>query len=176
MEVSAQNNKIVAALNELPADHQPYNLWRLFSKVRRAIWKSSERELARHDITPEQAGILYIIRNVLHNPSQSDISRQMLIEHHTISGSLKRMEAKGLVKRKTDVKRKSVIRISLTPKGEAACELAVDRRSINNVMNVLSLEEREQFVILLQKLLEKSLEELNQHYSSPFSIPHKIAK
>ena len=168
-------NTLLNAVNKLPEDHQPYNLWRLFSKVRRAIWKASERELAEHDITPEQAGILYILRHVLKNPSQSDISRQILIEHHTISGSLRRMEAKGLVKRIVDGKRKSVIRVSLTAKGKHACDIAVARHSVNNVMDALTTEEKEQLASLLQKMLEKSLEELEQHYTSVHHSPPDTA-
>ena len=164
-------------LNEnLSEDQQLYSLWRAFSKVRRAIWKASEKELSRYDITPEQAGVLYMVRNVIPNASQSEISRQMLIEHHTISGTVKRMEAKGLIRREVDAERRNVIRVSLTGKGEEVYRQSVHRRSVRNVFSVLSPEERRQLANCLEKMLPQALEELEQYYTSPFSVPHEVPK
>lgn len=150
-------------------DRELYDLWRSFSQVRRAIWKTSAKELGKYGITPEQAGVLYIVRNVIPNGSQSQISRLMLMEHHTISGIVQRMEARGLVKREVDGARKNVFRVTITEKGEEAYRYAVKRRSVHNVMLSLTAKERQQFSVMLNKLLAAALNELEQYYTSPFS-------
>jgi len=86
------------------------------------------------------------------------------------------MEAKGLIRREADSDRKNVIRVSITEKGEAAYQKSVKRRSVRNVISVLSPEERRQLAHCLEKMLPKALEELEQYYSSPFSVPHEVPK
>ncbi len=153
-----------------------YSLWRLFTKTRQAIWKASSKELARYGITPEQAGVLCILNNVLPTASQSEIARLMLFEHHTISGIIQRMEAKGLVKREVDEQRRNVYRASITDKGRETYAHALGRRSVQNVMLSVSKEERQVMTDILNKMLSSALVELEQYYTSPFSetVPDEI--
>ena len=156
-------------------ENQAYELWRLLSKVRRVIFKVRERELAKYGITPEQCGVLYIIKRADEPPSQLYISRIMMIEPHTMSGLVKRMELKGLLKRERNPRRKNVTRIIITEKGEEAYRISMAKReSISNIMLGLPEEELEQLSVHLNKVFERATIALEKTYKSPLSIPDNM--
>ncbi|MFC2001491.1 MarR family winged helix-turn-helix transcriptional regulator [Chloroflexota bacterium] len=168
-------SKVYGAMDDSSRENQAYELWRLLSKVRRVIFKVRERELSRYDITPEQCGVLYIIKHADEPPSQSYISRIMMIEPHTMSGLVKRMELKGLLKRERNPRRKNVTRIMITEKGEEAYKISMAKKeSISNIMLGLSEEELEQLSVHLNKIFERATIALEKTYKSPLSIPDSM--
>jgi len=96
------------AVEKISSKDADYNLWLLLLKVRRAIFKAREKELHRFGITPEQAGVLYIILETNGKATRSEMSRLMVRELHTVYGIVDRMEKKGLVRKVRDTDRKSI--------------------------------------------------------------------
>lgn len=121
---------------------QEYNLWLLFSHTWRAMFKARERELSGYGITPDQAELLLAVQALGGCTTPAAISRSTLREPHTISGLIDRMNAKGLITKNQDEKRRNVVRVCLTPKGEEAYQNSTRRQVISEIIAGLSIEER----------------------------------
>jgi MarR family transcriptional regulator, organic hydroperoxide resistance regulator len=128
------------------------DLWMLLTHARYAIYRSREKELFRLGISPEQAGILFVVQALGNNPTPSDISRFIIRQPHTVSSLIERMTAKGLVKKTHDPERKNLVRVSLTEKGQRIYDLSTGRRSIHRILSVLSGDERARLRELLVKM------------------------
>jgi len=153
--------------NNVPVDEN-YNLWVLLHQTRDAIFKFRERELKEHEITPEQAAILFVVKNLGEGITASEISKWLLREHHSVSTLLKTMEQKGLVRRNRGKLNKSRVHIYLTAKGEKAFVNSLKRESLKVVISSISEEEREQLYSTLQKLRNKALQGLADIKKLPF--------
>ena len=70
-------------------------------------------------MTFEESTILIHIDKLGKKATPVELSRQLLRKHHSITGLLLRMEKKGLIIRNKDLKRKNMIRVSMTDKGKA---------------------------------------------------------
>ncbi len=156
-------------MENLASADQDYALWLLLLKVRRCISKARGKELSLYDITPEQAGVLFIVQARNSRTTPAEISRLTFREPHTVSVLISRMEEKGLVKKVKDMDRKNMIRIAITEKGERAYHQSSQRATIHNIMSALSEAERQQLTSLLQRLSDRALKELGEYYKPPFS-------
>jgi len=156
-------------MHTVSSEDKLFNLWLLLLKTRRVLYRAREKELIPHDITPEQAEILFINRAKKGNVSQTEIARLMAREPHTISGIIQRMEKKGLVKKYEDLKLKNVKRIDITKKGRQVLSRVDERVTINNIMPILTEEERSQLRSLLEKLLSAGINELDKYYVCPYT-------
>ena len=155
-------------METLVSNDQDYALWLLLLKVRRCISKTREKELSPYDITPEQAGVLFIVQALNSQTTPAEISRLTFREPHTVSTLIGRMEKKGLVKKVKDMDKKNMIRIVITEKGQEAYNQSSQRTTIHNIMSALSEAERQQLTSLLQKLSDQALKELGEYYKPPF--------
>ena len=156
-------------METLASNDQDYALWLLLLKVRRCISKTREKELSPYDITPEQAGVLFIVQALNNGTTPAEISRLTFREPHTVSVLISRMEKKGLVKKVRDMDRKNMIRVAITEEGEQAYDQSTQRTTIHNIMSALSEAERQQLMLLLQRLSDRALKELGEYYKFPFS-------
>jgi len=104
-------------MESLLSKDQDYELWWLILHMRRAMHKARARELLQYGITPEESAVLLVIQAIGWRATPSEISRRLLREPHSISGLLRRMEGKGLVKRVKDLDRRNLIRVTITKKG-----------------------------------------------------------
>ena len=156
-------------MENLASADQDYALWLLLLKVRRGISKTREKELNPYGITPEQAGILFIVQALNNRTTPAEISRLTLREPHTVSVLISRMEKKGLVQKIRDMDKKNMIRIAINEKGEQAYNHSSRRTPIHNIMSALSEAERQQLTSLLQRLRDRALKELGEYYKPPFS-------
>lgn len=141
---------------------QDYNLWWLTIQMRRAMHKARAKELSQYGITPEESGALFAIKAIGSRATPAKIARWELREHHTTSALLVRMEKKGLVKRTRNLERKNMIRVTLTKRGREVYNHAAKRESIHRILSCIPKDQREQLWSLLQRLRDKSLEELNR--------------
>jgi DNA-binding MarR family transcriptional regulator len=133
-----------------------------------ALTKLRERELRKYGITPEQAGALICIHLLKNNATPTELSKWLFREANTLSYLLKRMHNMGLINRKTDSKKKSLSRISLTKKGYEAYSHAIEFNSIAFISQVLSKEKRNQLWSLLKILRNHASKNLGRdvnHYS-----------
>ena len=71
-------------------------------------------ELKKHDISPEQAGVLVIVASLGDNATPSEISRWLLRKPHTLSSIINQMVNKGLINKDHHPKQKNMVIIILT--------------------------------------------------------------
>ena len=135
-------------------------LWVMLHQSRDAIFKLRERELRGYGITATQASILFTIVEIGGNPTAAEISRHLIRESHSVSTILSRMEKQGLVTKENDIKRKNLVRVSLTEKGRYLYQEAAKRKSILKIISKLPSAECEQLILSLQKLRDMAVKDL----------------
>jgi DNA-binding MarR family transcriptional regulator len=129
----------------------------LLKQTSDAVRTSRESELRKYNVTPEQVGVLTCIYNLGEEVSPADLTRWLSRRPSTISILLRRMEKQGLIVKKSDSKKKNVIRLSLTEKGLEAYGYAIKAHAFVNIFKVLSTEEQSQLWDLLKSLLDQAL-------------------
>lgn len=145
-----------------------YMLMRLFSQVRNAIFKLRRKELLRYGLTPRKAAILLLLFAEKENVNPYKIAKWMLLEHHSVSELIDRMEKDGLIEKKRNSDDRKTIGIQLTDKGVKAAEQAGKVESFRKVMAILSEEERTQFINVLKRLRDNTLQELGVNSKLPY--------
>ena len=143
-------------------------LWQILARTDHAIAKVRQKELHQYGITMNDSIVLFTVIRLKNLASPTNISRQLFWEPHTVSGQLKTMEKKGLVRRVKDLKRKNLIRVEITEKGLEAYRLSSLRKSTRKLMSDLSKEEQVQLWILLAKIRQKTMRELGWENLDPF--------
>ncbi|MBN1191022.1 MAG: MarR family transcriptional regulator [Dehalococcoidales bacterium] len=147
-----------------------FNTWALLFQVRDASFRIRNKELAEYGLTFEKATVLSIVndlRNLKLKTTPGEISKYLLREPHSVSKILSRMEKEGFVKKSAGLgMRKNEVHITLTPKGERALDISLKRLSIKRLMSCLSEEESLKLAILLEKILLKALNEINEDKKS----------
>ncbi len=155
-------------MESLLSEDQGYELWWLILHMRRAMYKARTRELLQYGITPEEAAVLLVVRSIGQRATPAEISRWLLREPHSVSGLLRRMEKKGLLKRVKDLERRNLIRVTITKKGREAYNQSTERGSIHRIVSAISKEDCQKMKVCLEKLWVKALEELGTDYKPPF--------
>lgn len=141
---------------ELLNGDRGYLLWWLITRTYRLIYKARTREVFQHHrLTGAESAALFAIKLIGEKATPSQISRFLLRTPHSIGSLLERMEKEGYVKRVKDLKRKNLVRVSLTEKGKRVYDEASRRESIHNILSVLSDEEQEQMMNCLTKLQKR---------------------
>ncbi len=83
-------------------------------------------------------------------------------EPHTASTLIDRMDKAGLVKKVKDLKKKNLVRITITAKGRRAYNHSTKRESIHRMMACLSKEEHQKMNSGLETLHDCALEEIGK--------------
>jgi len=130
--------------------------------------RARELELGQAGLSLPQAAVIYFLKIAREPLTPSKLSRLIYKEPHTLSGLLSRMEAQGLVKKTKDLKRKNLVRVSLTKKGEEAFKRQLSERTVTNVTSCLSEKELGTLDSLLDKLYAKGLELLRERQPYPY--------
>ena len=114
-------------------------------------------QLEGEGITVTQLGILtYLDRNRDHSVPQKELSEKLGVSHPAISGTVFRLEEKGLIWRKEDAANKRQNSVMLTPKGEAlliSCK-NTDRKRNQQLTENLTEEELAELNRLLLKVYQ----------------------
>jgi len=139
---------------------EDYILWRLMTQTRNALLKTRSRELKRHRLTHRISGIMTIVGAAGREATPSLIARWLVLEPHSISEHVARMEKKGLTKRVNNPKRRNSIIVELTQKGQKAYPHITKLESIHRIMSCLSKEQRQQLRSILLTLRNAALKEL----------------
>jgi MarR family transcriptional regulator, organic hydroperoxide resistance regulator len=134
-------------------DDKDYNLWWLITRTYRLINKARTKEVFQtYRLTGAESAALFAIKLIGNDATPSRISRFLLRTPHSIGSLLERMAKEGFVKRVKDMKRKNLVRVTLTEKGNQVYEQAANRQSIHKIMSVLTDEERRLLFDCLTKL------------------------
>jgi MarR family transcriptional regulator, lower aerobic nicotinate degradation pathway regulator len=163
-------NKATHFFSDGDKDH---DLFMFLSRARYLAYRARERELQRFGLTPEQVGILFVIKASEEKLSPADIARLFLLQRHTISSMVERMEEKGLVKRNPDPQNKNRLILSITEKGNASFRLSTKREPVHRIMQTLEASERAVFIQCLEKIAAAASKELSLEENS---LPSKTKK
>lgn len=145
-----------------------YNTWMLLSQIYKLVHKARVQELFKYGITPEQAGILFSIKAAEafnYDKTLTTISRFTVLEPHSVSEILSRMEKSGLIEKTKGTR--NVLSVNITEQGQRAFESSTKRETMHNVMSCLSDEERQQLDRLLKKLLRVAVQETAKPIGPP---------
>ena len=152
-------------------------LWWLFRQVSNLINKAIETELWQlGGVSYHHSKILYIVKAIEATGGKatpSEISRWLVLEPHTISTLLVRMEKGGLIRKTRDLERKNLVRVSVTDKGEDALGIAAMAQTFTNVLAGLSDKEKDCLEELLYKMRSNAIGELLK--TMPRKRPEDIA-
>jgi DNA-binding MarR family transcriptional regulator len=143
-------------------------LWQILARTDHAVAKMRQKELHQYGITMNDSIVLFTVLRLKTLASPTNISRQLFWEPHTVSGQLKTMENKGLVRRVQELRRRNLIRVEITEKGLEAYRQSAYRKSTRKAMSVLTKEEQIQLWALLAKIRQKTMEMLDLDDLEPF--------
>jgi DNA-binding MarR family transcriptional regulator len=136
------------------------------------IWERARNlELAKIGINMVQAEVLHCVKSAKEPLTPMKLSRMMHRQPHTISALVHRMEAQGLLSTKKDMKRKNLVRLSLTRKGEEALKGWSNATMVPDALSRLTKKEREALDTITEKLHKKGLELLREMQPSPYGEP-----
>lgn len=150
------------------ATDQSYELWVLLHQACDAVARARDNELREVGISWIQAAVLFIVKAVKAPATPAEISRWLFREPHSVSGLLNRMQKQGLLKKVKDLKRKNLIRVTLTEKGEEAYQRSRELKAIHGIMSSLSPKKRDNLRAYLEALRNKALGELGVKRRLPF--------
>jgi MarR family transcriptional regulator, organic hydroperoxide resistance regulator len=136
-----------------------HDLYLLFSRARYLVFRAREKELQKYGMTPEQTQVLFVAKGLDGQVTPAEIARLFLLKRHTVSSMVARMEKMGYVKRVKDLKRKNMIRVTLTEKGQKYYELSLKREPIHRIMGVLNEKDRVHFIKCLRKIVVQAQKE-----------------
>jgi DNA-binding MarR family transcriptional regulator len=142
----------------------------LLFQTRDLMVNIKRKELRKFGITIEESAVLIHIKKLGDKATPVELSRLLLRKHHSITGLLLRMEKKGLIVRNKDLKRKNMIRVSMTEKGEKLCQAAKKEDSLNRMIDVLSDEQKQELARYLNILRDESFDILKIEDKPPLPM------
>lgn len=146
--------------------------WLRLQMATTALNRARELELAKIGLNTSQAEILYCLKIAREPMTPMRLSRMLCKQPHTVSAMVHRMESRGLVVVKRDMKRKNWIRVSLTKRGEASLNLWAAATTVPDVaLSSLTDRERKMLSSITKKLHGKALELLRQMRPDPSAGP-----
>ena len=139
-------------------------LWQLLRRTSLAVGKAREKELEGLGISVEMSALLMTIVTIAAlrtHAIPAAISKALLLEPHTVSQQLSKMEKMGLVHKTKNLERKNLVRVELTEAGRDLLYKSVERRrTIKKIMSVLTEDEQRQMWNSLAKLRDAAIKEL----------------
>jgi DNA-binding MarR family transcriptional regulator len=140
-----------------------YQLWIMLDHLRYMIFKARKIELARYNITPEQAQILYSLglNNLL---TLNDMVEYTQHQHHSISTLINRMAKKGLVSKIKIPGKGRKLNIVITEKGREILG-TISRDSFSKIFACLSEEDKQEMITHLCRLIVSSYRALGKKYT-----------
>ena len=146
-----------------------YLMWRLILQTRNAMLKVRSRELALYSLTHRQAGIIGILGATNGDTNAYRIAKWIVLEPHTVSTFLNRMEGKGIIKKSTvNEGGRRTSKFQLTDKGWEAYDKVMRLESISKVMEVLTDEDRSALNSILKKLRDETLRRIGIRTKLPY--------
>lgn len=129
----------------------------LFKQLSIAFENNLQRSAAQYDLTPAQASIIIYLENVDHAVNQRELEHYFKLSNPTVTGLMKRMEAKGFINRISNPEDGRSKYIQLTPKAKEVCSgVSLNMQTLEReMMQDLSPEEEELFHDMLMRVLKR---------------------
>ena len=134
-----------------------YDTWILLSRVYHMIAKLRRLELAKYNIQPVQAYILFILHALGGETSPTELARYAYEHKSAISDILIRMEKQGLITKTKKIIGNGRVKVKLTEKGEEALRLSLEREFLRKVMSGLTPEKTEQLETCLELIRDNAM-------------------
>jgi DNA-binding MarR family transcriptional regulator len=131
--------------------------WLWFRRTYMAISKARQKELRTLGISIPESAVIFVVHEANDRVTPTEISRQLLLDIHSISQLLDRMEKRGLIEKINDLPRKNMIRVALTPEGRKLYKYSIKEKSITNCMSALTDTEKQRFKLYLDKIRIKAM-------------------
>ena len=126
--------------------------WQMLTRTSRAMGKARQKEVVELGISADALAVISAVVQLEQQAIPAEIARQLILEPHSVSQLLTRLEKDEIVRRERDLDFKNRVRIELTKHGKEIYRKSQKRRSIKKVMSVLTAEERDQLWYLLARL------------------------
>ena len=136
-------------------------VWQLMSRTTDAIRKVRDRELEQHGISARASAVLFTALRQGPEATPASVSQELILQPHTVSEQLMRLEKEGLLRRLNDTKRKNIVRIRVTQKGWELYRKTAVRRSSAIIMGTLNAEERRVLWAFMARLRSAAARRLN---------------
>ena len=150
-------------------EDRDYIIWRLIMQTRNAMLKLRAKELSLYGLTPRQAGVFGLLGAIKGDTNAYRMAKWLMLEPHTVSTFLNRMETKGIIQ-KANVNKggRKTSNFKLTDKGWDAYHKIMRFESIPKVLEVLTDEERKALSSTLRKLRDETLRQIGVRTKLPY--------
>ena len=152
-----------------------YDTWILLSRVYHMIAKLRRLELAKYNVQPVQAYILFILHALGGETSPTELARYAYEHKSAISDILIRMEKQGLITKTKKIIGNGRVKVKLTEKGEEALRLSSEREFLRKVMSGLTPEKTEQLESCLELIRDNAIKLLDIQ-EKQIVPPSKVSK
>lgn len=122
-----------------------------FRAIRQALQRPAEAEFARGELTGAQRAIMQVVV-ASEGPSLKELSRQAGLAHSTVSGIVDRLEKRGLLIRRPDVKDGRFSRIFPSAEVTAFMRDRLPALTINPLVDALSRAKPAERAIIVEGL------------------------
>jgi MarR family transcriptional regulator, organic hydroperoxide resistance regulator len=123
------------------SDSPVFRVWVNLRQTNDLMVKARDQDLRRHGISHEYAAIIFLVHFLGHGATPAEIARQRYRRPHTISHVLESMRRAGLVELCRDLERRNLVRVALTPAGEAAFKHSQQSGSVARMLGGFTADE-----------------------------------
>jgi len=151
--------------------------YRLLSRLRQAtdaVFRVRQKDLKKLNITPEQAGALHLIHTFGNQATAFELSKISFRKPSSITMLLRRLERDGLINKTVDKRKKNVIRLSLTSKGQKCYAKVLEMGALSYVFSGLPYAKKKQLCSLLEMIRDNAWENLNVDVNSYSTLLEKL--
>ena len=138
----------------------------LIGKARHLMSRARQKELTPSHISPRQANTLIVLYNLGRKATLADLARDTDRRINTLSIQMSRLEHDGLVKKVRETPKSTLLSFELTEQGLKTYDKIKNIRSVKSIMSVLSEQERQQLILILEKIITKAAKYKNQSNQS----------
>jgi len=130
--------------------------WRLIFKARHLMVEAMRKELVPQQISPRQVHIAEILYKLGRKATLVELAQYSERGVSTLSVQLTRMEKDGLVKKYRENPKSVLKKFELTERGIIAYQKSTATQSIRSIMSVLSEEELQQLILIVNKVINEA--------------------
>jgi DNA-binding MarR family transcriptional regulator len=128
----------------------------LIGKTRQLLFRARKKELDAYHISPREAHVITCIYELGDRANLNALAERTERHLNTLSINMTKMEQAGLIKKIRDTPKSTKLRFELTETGLNIYKDIKGIRSAKKIMGTLTEEERQQLIILLEKIVAKS--------------------
>ena len=142
-----------------------YQAWVGVNQLLGVISKGRALETRESGLSPAQFAVIMAIKNTPENLTSARIGRILLRKPQAMTGLIRRMEASGLITKKTQGNKGEIV-ISVTKKGLDVYEQAAYSDIIPDAFSSLDAAELAQFLNLSTKVRDQATKSLASKYAT----------